>query len=203
MLFGDRQMKLSVSVIALLSAFVWLPSTAAVAQAQKRGPSDAAKSSTPAATPATAPQPKILRTEILAVDNWTVTCTETDQANANLQCSAILKITETVNNVQRIVFTWLIGNHEGKLASVLSMPPGVLIAPGVQLKIGDKEEKKLHYSACLSDHCEAVVPMDDATVKSMSSAGTAEASIVAVNGEKVNFKVNLKGFEKALADVRK
>ncbi len=204
MLFGDRQMKLSVSAIAFLSAFAWLAPTTAFAQSQTPEPPKGAKSApAPAAAPAPAPQPRIRRTEVLAVDNWTVNCTETDQPNANLHCSAILKITETVNNVQRVVFTWLIGNRDGKLAAVVSMPPGVMIAPGVELKIGEKDEKKLRYTACLPDHCEAVVPMDEATVKALASAGKAEASVVAVNGNTVSFKINLKGFEQALTDVRK
>ena len=197
-------MNSSLLAISLLSAFVWLAPAGAFAQSQTPEPAKSAKSTpTPAATPSPAPQPKIRKTETLAVENWLVNCTETDPPDANSHCSAILKITETVNNAQRVVFTWLIGNRDGKLAAVLSMPPGVMIAPGVQLKIGDKDEKKLRYTACMPDHCEAVVPMDDATVKSLSSAATAEASVQAVNGNTVSFKINLKGFDQALADVRK
>jgi invasion protein IalB len=201
---GDGQMKLSGSAMALLFAFAWLAPATAFAQSQTPEPAKVAKPApTPAASPTPAPQPKIRRTESIVIDNWTVNCAETDQPNANLQCSAILKIAETVNNSERVVFTWLVGNRDGKLAAVLSMPPGVMITPGVQLKIGEKDERKLRYTACLPDHCEAVVPMDDATVKVLSSASTAEASVVAVNGNTVNFKINLKGFEKALAEVKK
>ena len=193
----DARMKLSVLAVALLLG--WLAPTIGLAQSQKSETPSGAKS---APTPTPAPQPKIRRTETLAVDNWTVNCTETDTPNANLRCSAILKITETVNNAQRVVFTWLIGISDGKLASVLSMPPGVMIEPGVQLKISEKDEKKLRYTACMPDHCEAVVPMDEATVKALSSAGIVEALVQAVNGNIVSFKIDLKGFEQAVAHVR-
>jgi invasion protein IalB len=213
-------MKLPVPAVALVSALAWLAPTLAFAQSQTPETAKAAKStptpaasqkpeppkgvnSAPAAAPAAAPQPRIRRTETLAVDNWTVNCAETDSPNANLRCSAVLKVTETVNNVQRVVFTWLIGNSAGKLAAVLSMPPGVMIAPGVQLKIGDREAKTLPYTACLPDHCEAAVPMDEDTVKALSGAATAEVSVAATNGNTVAFKLNLKGFDQALADVRK
>lgn len=196
-------MKLLVSAIALLLVVASIPSTAAIAQAQKTSPPKPAESP-PAAPTSPAPPPvKIRRTEITAVDNWTVTCTETDQPNAKRNCSAELKITQADNNVQRVVFTWLIGNQDGKPISVLSMPPGVLIGPGVQISVGGKEVKKVSYSLCQTDHCEAVVPMDDAVIKDLSGAETSDVSVYAANGNGVKFTVNLKGFKQAIADIGK
>lgn len=201
-------MKFSVSALALLTLVAAIPSTAAVAQAQKPTPPKASVSppapppNASAATP-TPPPVKIRRTEIDVVDNWTVTCTETDQPNPVRHCSADLKITQTENNVQRIVFTWIIGSQNGKLLSVLSMPAGVLIEPGVQISIGGKEVKKVGYSLCQPDHCEAVIPMDEAIIKDLSGAEITDVSVNAVNGNSVKFTVNMKGFKEALADVRK
>jgi len=115
-----------------------------------------------------------------------------------------LKIAQSdANGAQRIVFTWVIGHQEGRLVSALSMPSGVLIPPGVQIKIGDKETRKLGYSLCQPDHCEALLPLEDQMVKSLDAAATTEVTIYAVNGAGAKFTVNMKGVTQAVADLGK
>jgi invasion protein IalB len=158
------------------------------------------KSAAPAATePA-----KVRRTETIVDDNWTVTCAQTDQGGAKRQCSAALKIAQTGNNgAQRVVFTWVIGRQDGKLISAIAVPSGVQIPPGVELKIGDKETRKLNFSMCQLDHCEAVLPLEEMAMKSLSAATTSEITIRTVNGTEAKFTVNMKGFSQAVADLGK
>jgi invasion protein IalB len=147
---------------------------------------------------------KIRRSETIVDDNWTVTCALTDQSGAKKQCSAILRIAQTdKNGAQRVVFTWVLGRQDGKLESVLSLPSGVLIQPGVEIKIGDKETRKLVYSLCAPDHCETVLPLDEVMVKGLSAASTTDVTIYLVNGASAKFTVNMKGFAQALADLGK
>jgi invasion protein IalB len=147
---------------------------------------------------------KIRRAETIVDDNWTVTCALTDQSGAKKQCSALLRIAQTdKNGAQRVVFSWVLGRQDGKLASVFSVPSGVLIQPGLEVKIGDKETRKLVYSLCQPDHCESVLPLDDAMVKGLSAAPTTEVTIYLVNGASAKFTVNMKGFSQALVDLGK
>ncbi len=147
---------------------------------------------------------KIRRAETIVDDNWTVTCALTDQSGAKKQCSAVLRIGQTEKDgAQRIVFSWVLGRQEGRLQSVFSVPSGVLIQPGVEVKIGDKETRKLVYSLCQPDHCESVLPLDEVMVKGLSAAATTEVTIYAVNGASAKFTVNMKGFAQALADLGK
>jgi invasion protein IalB len=176
------------------------PAPKATAPSQSEPPQPAPK--------ATAPSPsepaKIRRAETIVDDNWTVTCAETDQGGAKRQCSAILKIAESdKNGAQRVIFTWVIGRQDEKLISALAMPSGDLIPPGVELKIGDKETRKLGYSLCQPDHCEALLPPEDPLVKSLDAAATAEVTVYSVDGAGVKFTVNMKGFTQALADLGK
>jgi invasion protein IalB len=67
----------------------------------------------------------------------------------------------------------------------------------VQIKIGDKDIRKLGYSLCLPDHREALRPLDDQTVKSRDTAATSEVAIFAVNDAEAKFAVNMKGFTQA------
>jgi invasion protein IalB len=178
------------------SATLCLAAAPSLAQSPQPAPKPAA--------PAPSEPAKIRRTETIVDDNWTVTCARTDQGGAKPQCSAILRIGQTDNNgAQRIMFAWVIGHQDGKVASVFSVPSGVLIAPGVEVKIGDKETRKLGYSLCQPDHCEAILPLEEPMVKSLSAAPTVEVTISAVNGSEVKFTVNMKGFTQALADLGK
>lgn len=198
---------LRLSGAALVSGALMLSAAFAQEKATpkpKPKPTDAAGTSAPAAAAATpAPAPKIQRTEVINAGNWTVTCAQTDQPNAKPRCSATLKITQEANNTQRVVFTWLMGTQEGKPLSVVSIPPGILIAPGVMMKVGAKESVKYAYSLCQPDHCEAIVPLDETLQKELAASPTAEVSVVAVNGSTVKFTVNLAGFEQAFAEVTK
>jgi invasion protein IalB len=198
-------MKSFVSAIALLVAVAWLASTSAVAQAQKppAKPAEPAPA-TPAATPAATPPPvKIHRTEIVVDDNWTVTCTETEPPNPRRRCSGELKIIQPDSNPQRVVFTWVIFAQDGKPVSVLAMTPGLQIPPGVQIKIGDRELKKVDFSICQPDHCQAMVSMDDALVKDLSAAQTSDVIVIGANGAPIKFTVNMKGFDQAYAAATK
>ena len=181
----------------LLSSFALavLSLVPAPALAQTAQPAD----KTPPAEPA-----KIRRAETIVDDNWTVTCALTDQSGAKKQCSAVLRIAQAdKNGAQRVVFPWVLGRQDGKLESVFSVLSGVLIQPGVEVKIGEKETRKLVYSLCQPDHCESVLPLDEVMVKGLSAASTAEVSIYLVNGATAKFTVNMKGFSQALADLGK
>jgi len=157
-----------------------------------------------ASEPAKSEPVKIRRAETIVDDNWTVTCALTDQSSAKKQCSAILRIAQAdKNGAQRIVFSWVLGHQDGKLESVLSVPSGVLIQPGLEVKIGEKETRKLVYSLCQPDHCESVLPLDEMMVKGLSAASTTEVTIFAVNGSTAKFTVNMKGFAQAIADLGK
>jgi invasion protein IalB len=186
--------------LSLFFALMTFGFAAAPVLAQSAQPAD--KSAQPAEKPA---EPaKIRRAETIVDDNWTVTCALTDQSGAKKQCSAVLRITQTdKNGAQRVVFTWVLGHQDGKLASVLSVPPGVLIQPGVEVKIGDKETRKLLYSLCQPDHCETILPLDEVMLKGLGAAPTTEVTVYAVNGATAKFTVNMKGFSQAIADLGK
>ena len=187
-------MRFSSWLFVAVSCLAWAPPFALAAETPK----------TPAASPvSTQPSVKVKRTEITAADNWSITCTLLDQPNAKRRCSAELRIIETENNAQRVVFTWIVALRDGKLTSVVSTPSGVLIVPGVKMKVGDRDEKALSYSLCQPDHREAVAPLDELVIKLLTSAGTAEFTIIAVNGNGLKFTANLKGIEEALSSVTK
>lgn len=167
------------------------------ASAQQRPPPRPAQSAAPAPSPST-------RTEILTFDSWVVTCRDGKDEHEKRACSAELQIVQTANNANTVVFSWLMGaNAAGALVSVLRFPSGVLIAPGVELKLTPKDVRKIPFTACEPSRCEAAIVMDDAFVRDGAAAQTAEATIYASDGRGVKFTINMKGFQQALANIRK
>lgn len=144
------------------------------------------------------------RTEIISIDNWRVTCQDGETVGAKRSCSAELQIVQAMpNQPPRTIFTWIMGMREGKPVSVLQMPTGVLIGPGVEMKLGARPPRKFAFSLCQPGFCEAAVPLDDALIREISSAEALEVTIFAVDGRGVKFSIQPKGFDRALAEVRK
>jgi invasion protein IalB len=151
---------------------------------------------------ATPPAPAIRRTETIAIDGWTVTCRETDAAKR--ACSAELRVLQPdANNQQRVIFNWIIGLNGGKPLTVFQVPTGILVQPGVEIRITAKELRRVPYTLCDQVKCEAALVMDDALIKDISAATTTDIVIQAVDGRNLTFGMNTKGFEKVLAEIRR
>jgi invasion protein IalB len=144
------------------------------------------------------------RTEILTYDNWTVTCRDPSDPKDKRICSAQLDIVQEANNTRRVMLSWIIGlSKDGALTTVLHFPTGVSIAPGIELKFGEKAPRKIPITTCEPAYCEATAPMDDGFVKDALPIVQAEAVVQASDGRQVNFAINMKGFTQALAAMRK
>lgn len=150
-----------------------------------------------------APSPST-RTEILTFDSWTVTCRDAAEPAGKRACSAELQIVQTANNQNAVVFSWLMGlNPSGAPVTILRFPSGVLIAPGVELKLAAKDPRKIAFTSCEPSRCDAALVMDDAFARDAAATQQAEATIYASDGRGVKFTINMKGFQQALANVRK
>jgi invasion protein IalB len=149
-----------------------------------------------AATP-TAPQIPT-RTEILNFDSWVVTCSEFAEGARTKRCSALLQILQ--QNTGQVVFTWSVGLDERKqLVAVMQTPSGVVIPPGVELRIGKLPPQKIPFASCEPVRCVAITTVDNNLLREMTTSPTAEAVIQATQGNTVQFNIQLKGFDRAYA----
>lgn len=178
-------MKCLVLLFALLSVVSLMPSTIVFAAPKKTQPVD------------------VRRSETMDIGNWTVNCASGAERDAKWHCSALLRITQKANNTRRVVFTWVIGRRKGKVLSIFSMPSGILIEPGVRVVVHGKQFKKIGFSLCVPNHCEAILSMDKTATEILSKAPRADVLVTAVNGKIVKFTVNMRGFDEALARVSK
>lgn len=136
------------------------------------------------------------RTEILNFENWAVTCNEFAEGPRPKQCSALLQILQ--QNTNQAVFTWTVAMDERKqLVAVMQTPTGVVIAPGVELRVGKFPPQKIPFASCDTGRCVATAPLDANLVREMTKSPTAEAFIQGLQGNTVQFNIQLKGFDRA------
>jgi invasion protein IalB len=163
------------------------------APAAPPAPAAAAQPQQPAAAP-----PKIpTRTEILNFDNWVVTCNEFAEPKTRV-CTALLQIMQ--QNTNQPVFSWTVALDNSKQAiTIMQTPTGVVIPPGVELRIGKPPARKISFASCDSGRCIATMTMDANLLRDMTTTPTAEAVIQGSQGNTVQFNIQMKGFDKAYA----
>ena len=182
--------------------------TSPVRTAPKPAPQPPLAQAAPAAPKAAPAAPSgPVRTEQIAYDSWTVVCRDTADGKTKKVCSATLPMQMEQQNKRVNLGAWVIGhNNEGAMLSVLQTPQidiGVLIAKGVELKLGEAKPRKIDYVMCNPQRCESMMTMDDATIKEMVAAASVVLTIWKADGGEFTINIpSIKGIDKAIAAVR-
>jgi invasion protein IalB len=147
-----------------------------------------------------APPPLVLqRTEILNFDGWVATCREFTDKTKGRVCSAQIEAQQSNN----VVFVWTVSANEAKqFASVFQVPTGLLIGPGVEVRMAKANPRTVPFTSCEPGRCTASVVMDNNFIRDAQATENAEVVIRAVTGNNVQFNIPMKGFEKALGVLR-
>ncbi len=177
-----------------LAASVLAAATAAEAQkaTTQVAPRPAAAQKAAAEAPA--------RTEIKTLDAWSLTC-RYGKDDKKIGCAALLRVTEKDHG--KVVLVWTLGKSaDGKIVGALETLTGVLIQPGVEIKLGSSATRVLPFTACTNAGCFANFAVDDAFLKEAASATTVEATILGVDSKKYTFTFSPKGMDKAIAAIR-
>lgn len=181
------------------------PPPAAAPSAPPPAAAPSAANAEPAAAPPAATAPLVpSRTEILNFENWAVTCNEFADGAHPRRCSALLQVMQqnTNQNTNQVVFTWSVGMDDRKqMIAVMQTPTGVVIAPGVELKIG-KVTQKIPFTSCDSGRCIVSTLVDANLLREMTTSPTAEVVIQGPQGA-VRFNIQMKGFDRANAVLTK
>lgn len=167
--------------------------------AEEKLPQSAQEQAAPQQQQPDAAGPKIpTRTEISRFDGWIATCNEFEGGPKTRECSAHLEITQQKTN--RIVFTWTVAlNNKKQVVALFQTPTGVIIAPGMELRIGKSPERKIPFTSCDTGRCVATTVVDANMLREMAASPTAQAVIQGTQGSRVEFNIEMKGFDKAYA----
>lgn len=125
---------------------------------------------------------------------WYKACS--DQGNTkicNVQYQAVASTGQVITSVNLAEIT---GDTERKVFQI-TVPTGRMVPPGLQVKIGDKEVRKVPYSFCTPRICAAELPLKDDLVDELKS-GTS-INVVSVNwqGKENPIDITLDGFAAA------
>lgn len=84
---------------------------------------------------------------------------------------------------------------EARRRLLASVPVGMLLQPGLQLQIDDKEPVRAQYSICFPNACYAELPLDgDGMINQMKAGGKLRLTVLNQQAKPVPFEMSLLGF---------
>ncbi|MEP9388823.1 invasion associated locus B family protein [Mesorhizobium sp. KR9-304] len=130
---------------------------------------------------------------------WTVTCSEGGTEPAKT-CSANFRVINKKNN--SVVLVWLIGrNKDGKLLAEFLTLTDIMIQPGVMVAIEEAKPVKAEYVSCATKGCKASLDLTPNLVRQMKEAKKAKIDMTLLDGQVVQFAMDIPGIDMALADL--
>jgi invasion protein IalB len=133
--------------------------------------------------------------------SWEARCT-TPPGRTTQLCTAVLQVINNQN--KNVLMSWIVGpDDKGALQSIFQTPTGVMIANGIDVKLGNAAVRKISFQACGPQQCTAAGPMNDAFIKEITANERANVTLTAANGQAMNFGIPVAGFDKAIAAIKK
>jgi len=133
--------------------------------------------------------------------DWQVVCREPPPGSKNKVCALVQSVTaEDRNNVGLTVYFQKFSN--GTRVLRVFAPLGVLLPPGLGLKIDGKDIGRAPFLRCHTFACYAQVVVEDALVKQLAAGKTAIFIIFQAEEAGIGIPISLEGFEKGLTSLQ-
>jgi invasion protein IalB len=127
---------------------------------------------------------------------WTFGCVDASGAEPE-KCFTHLAVRDSKRNVALV--NWLVGyTKDSKLQMEILTPTDVLIAPGLQLRIGEAPAQRLPYVFCVSAGCLTRINPDAAMLENLRKADMVKLSIATPTGDTVTFSIKIHGIADGL-----
>jgi invasion protein IalB len=128
--------------------------------------------------------------------DWETRC-ETPPGAAHEQCAIVLSVVDQERpNLTLVVIVLNTADRKARLMRIIA-PLGVLLPPGVSLRIDNQDMGHLNFLQCLANGCVAQVAMDDKLVDKLKSGKTATLGIFQTPEQGVGVLAPLAGFKEA------
>jgi invasion protein IalB len=133
--------------------------------------------------------------------DWQVVCKPPAQGAKGETCALVQSVTaEDRNNVGLTVYFQKFQN--GSRVLRVFAPLGVLLPPGLGLKIDDRDVGHAPFLRCHSFACYAQVVVEDPLVEQLRTGKTAVFIIFQTEEAGIGIPISLKGFQEALATLK-
>jgi len=128
--------------------------------------------------------------------DWVTRC-ETPAGASHEQCAIVLSVVDQDRpNLVLVVIVLNTADRKARLMRVIA-PLGVLLPPGVSLRIDDADSGRLSFLQCLPNGCVAQLAMDDALLDKLKHGKTATLGIFQTPEQGVGMQAPLAGFKEA------
>ena len=133
--------------------------------------------------------------------DWQVVCKDPPPGAKGEVCALVQSVTaEDRNNVGLTVYFQKFSN--GSRVLRVFAPVGVLLPPGLGLKIDDKDVGHAPFLRCQNFACYAQVVVEDALVEKLKTGKTAIFIIFQTEEAGIGIPISLAGFSEALAALK-
>jgi invasion protein IalB len=133
--------------------------------------------------------------------DWQVVCKDPPAGAKNPICALVQSVTaEDKNNIGLTVYFQKFSN--GTRVLRVFAPLGVLLPPGLGLKIDDKDVGHAPFLRCHSFACYAQVVVEDPLIEQLKTGKTAIFIIFQTEEAGIGIPISLKGFGEALDDLK-
>jgi invasion protein IalB len=128
--------------------------------------------------------------------DWVTRC-ETPPGAAHEQCAVVLSVVDQDRpNLILVVIVLNTADRKARLMRVIA-PLGVLLPPGVSLRIDNADAGRLSFLQCLPNGCVAQLAMDESLVDKLKNGKTATLGVFQTPEEGVGVQAPLAGFKEA------
>ncbi|QID17871.1 invasion associated locus B family protein [Nitrogeniibacter mangrovi] len=129
--------------------------------------------------------------------DWRIQCEQPKGAPAEL-CHAYQLV--SMKDTKKPIVHMAIGYppKQTEPVAILTVPLGVALQAGIQIKVDDGEPLRVPYNVCAQNGCQAGVKIDAALLKSLRGGSQAHISFANLQRQAVDVPVSLKGLSAAL-----
>lgn len=130
---------------------------------------------------------------------WTVICNESGEPVQRV-CSANFRVINQQNKAN--VLVWLVGfNAGGELLSEFMTLTDVQIQPGVSVTLENGEPLTANFVECSTRGCKARLVVSDKVLAQLKASSNATIAITRLDGQVIQFQMQIPGVDKALAEL--
>lgn len=129
---------------------------------------------------------------------WQKRCQPDESGKASESCEIFQKL--VANETGQRFLEFAVGEKDaeaGVTRGVIILPLGVLLEPGVKMKIDDGQLFKFNVRYCDQAGCVAFVSLNDDVVKMLKGGSQAIINFVGAAGQPFNIGISLQGFTAA------
>jgi invasion protein IalB len=128
--------------------------------------------------------------------DWTTRC-ETPPGAAHEQCAVVLSVVDQERpNLVLVVIVLNTADRKARLMRVIA-PLGVLLPPGVTLRIDNADAGRLSFLQCVPNGCIAQLAMDESLLDKLKNGKTATLGVFQTPEQGVGVQAPLAGFKEA------